>query len=95
MYHNNVFEYYKNLYDIVNDKSFVDDKSKYNQLVSHFYGIKEEWNTKWNLRPYYLDQDKTDGMISGSWKIEYAIFNLTYIYRTFDFKKDLLIYSAW
>jgi len=26
---------------------------------------------------------------------EYAIFNLVYIYRTFDWENDYLIYSGW
>jgi hypothetical protein len=45
--------------------------------------------------PYYLDEERTDGNIVSSWKYEYAIFNLVYIYRTFDFEKDYLIYSGW
>ncbi len=45
--------------------------------------------------PYYLDQEKTDGEIVQSWSKEYAIFNLVYIYRTFEWEKDYLIYSGW
>jgi hypothetical protein len=56
-----------------------------------------EWGRSFNLLPYYLDQppEKCDGFLVSSWDIEYAIFNLVYIYRTFDWEKDYLIYSGW
>jgi len=50
---------------------------------------------KYGMLPYNLDQIKSDGEIANSWLYEYAIFNLIYIYRTFDFDKNYLIYSAW
>lgn len=53
-----------------------------------------EWCSKF-LDPYYLDQEHTDGEIVASWQYEYAIFNLVYIYRTFDWDNDYLIYSGW
>ena len=53
-----------------------------------------EWGNKF-LNPYYLDEETTDGAIVKSWEYEYAIFNLVYIYRTFDWENDYLIYSAW
>lgn len=57
-----------------------------------------EWevDSKWGLKPYRLDERADcDGFITGSWKIEYSIFNLVYIYRTFDWDNDYLIYSGW
>lgn len=63
-------------------------------IKNHLRGKAEEWSGKY-IRPYYLDEDNTDGEIVSSWKIEYAIFNLVYIYRTFDWKNDYLIYSGW
>jgi hypothetical protein len=53
-----------------------------------------EWCGKFSI-PYYLDEETTDGEIVKSWKYEYSIFNLVYIYRTFDWENDYLIYSAW
>ena len=51
--------------------------------------------SKHGLLPYYLDEESSDGEIVNSWDYEYAIFNLVHIYRTFDWEKDYLIYSAW
>ena len=49
------------------------------------------------MMPYYLDteENKRDGSIARSWQYEYQIFNLTYIYSSFDWENDFLIYSAW
>lgn len=55
----------------------------------------DEWQGKFGLKPYYLDQEKTDGAIVSSWDWEYSIFNLVYIYRFFDWENDYLIYSGW
>lgn len=57
-------------------------------------GKVREWRSKF-LNPYYLDEEHTSGEIVKSWKYEYSIFNLVYIYRTFDWENDYLIYSAW
>ena len=67
------------------------------ELKAHVLGMKMEWvdALKYGGRPYYLDQEHTDGEIVSSWKSEYAIFNLVYIYRTFNWENDFLIYSAW
>lgn len=82
-YHNKILEYYKDL-------------KEGNEDIDVFLNGKiNEWNSPFNLRPYYLDQEKTDGFIVSSWKYEYAIFNLVYIYRSFDWENDFLIYSAW
>jgi hypothetical protein len=54
-----------------------------------------EWQGKFGLRPYYLDEQNTDGPIVASWYLEYAIFNLVHIYRFFDWENDYLIYSGW
>ena len=66
-----------------------------NRDIQEFLASRvREWCAKF-LTPYYLDQEKTDGEIVCSWQYEYAIFNLVYIYRTFNWEKDYLIYSAW
>jgi len=64
--------------------------------VERFFKEKvHEWKLDSYFRPYYLDEEKTDGFIVRSWKWEYAIFNIVYIYKTFDWENDYLIYSAW
>jgi hypothetical protein len=90
-YHESTNNYYQELMRLFNDK---DDKFE-RRISNHLLSKTNEWGKPYGRRPYYLDQENTDGFISGSWDIEYAIFNLVYIYRTFDFEKDLLIYSGW
>lgn len=65
-----------------------------NELISHFNFMNMEWGNGF-IKPYWLDEERTDGEIVRSWKIQYAIFNLVYIYRTFDWEKKYLIYSGW
>ena len=81
-YHDLIYQYYEKL---AQGKDNVDEfiRSKARQ-----------WCAK-SIDPYWLDQEKTDGAIVRSWEYEYAIFNLVYIYRTFDWETDYLIYSAW
>ena len=42
------------------------------------------------MKPYDLDDD-TDCIVN-SWKYEYVIFELVRIYKTFDWKNDVLLY---
>jgi hypothetical protein len=42
--------------------------------------------------PYNLE--KKDN-ITTSWKYEYSIFELVYIYKKFDWENDLLIYYGY
>jgi len=66
-----------------------------NKNVQMFINSRaREWCSNF-LNPYYLDEEETDGELVGSWQYEYSIFNLVYIYRTFDWETDYLIYSAW
>jgi hypothetical protein len=81
-YHDLVYQNYEKLAQGKGDaQSFLESRAR-------------EWCGKY-LSPYYLDEEKTDGAIVSSWQYEYAIFNLVYIYRTFDWEQDYLIYSAW
>jgi len=83
-YHKSIFEYYSKL-----------DKDNFE---NHIRSKVNEWDVEkpFGLKPYRLEEpDDCDGFITGSWKIEYAIFNLVYIYRTFDWDNDYLIYSGW
>ncbi len=66
-----------------------------------FHCIKErlrrgvfEWSVMEGgfIPAYKLDDLDSDEFISSSWSYEYAIFNLIYLYKTFDFKKNYLIY---
>ena len=83
-YHDEILEYYQSL-----------GTSKGADFDSHKRTMLSEWNRSFKSAPYFLDEDYTDGYIARSWKLEYTIFNLVYIYRTFDFDKEYLIYSGW
>ncbi len=88
-----------NLLKILRDKRkkyYPLDKHAFHDILCDQYAMLNEWDSKWTI-PYYLDEPEKekDGAIVRSWKMEYAIFNLVYIYQTFDWENDLLIYSGW
>ena len=84
-YHKSTHKYYKEME--------ADDFADYQRNKVN------EWDKdgQFSISPYYLDEpeENCDGFLVKSWKIEYAIFNLVYIYRTFDWENDYLIYSGW
>lgn len=83
-YHKKIYGNYKSLLDGEDPTIFLKSRTT-------------EWGKFLNLKPYYLDEpaENRDGFIASSWQFEYAIFNLTYIYSTFDWENDYLIYSGW
>lgn len=85
-YHNQVLDHYTKL---------KDQPDRY--LVPFIHCRIQTWSKEFDQFPYYLDRDpdKCDGFIVSSDYYEYAIFNLVYIYRSFDWENDYLIYSAW
>lgn len=98
-YNERVFEYYKNdaaiLRKICENKAIKDDEvEKLMDVCINTENKVREWEGRF-FKPYYLDEIRTDGYVARSWKYEYAIFNLVYIYRSFDWENDYLIYSGW
>jgi hypothetical protein len=91
-FRNDVFEYYSDLLTAVSSNPVAANAG----IIEHMSSYASEWEGKW-LKPYYLDEsdDHKDGAIVHSWKKEYAIFNLVYIYQTFDWENDFLIISGW
>jgi len=53
-----------------------------------------EWGitSEGRVQMYDLEGLRGHEPMNTSWRTEYAIFNLIYIYKTFDFKKNYLIY---
>lgn len=102
-YHEWTSEYMNKLYECacaINDLEYKLDPSinPKEEIMSFFHGMKQEWEReKYSLAPYYLDEpdEKRDGRVIGSWKIQYSVLNLVYIYQTLDWENDLLIYSGW
>lgn len=88
-YHQSTYDYFKGLLNKI-------EKGNYTEVEDHIQGKVLEWEKNdWEVYPYYLDQEFTDGVVVRSWKIEYSIFNIVHIYRNFDWGNDYLIYSGW
>lgn len=63
----------------------------------HVRDMALEWGVAgWfeNSQPYDLSDDSRKE-ITNSWKYEYVIFQLIYIYRTFDWKRNVMIYYGY
>lgn len=58
-------------------------------IIQHVRNFRTEWTC---LTPY--DLEKGDE-ITGSWKYEYAIFELVRIYKSFDWKKNVMMYYGY
>lgn len=89
MYHDNIAMMYTEAAE-TKEKACQHIEEKIRTWIKYSYA-------KFGYLPYYLDEPErdSDGAIAKSWTYEYAIFNLVHIYRTFDWEKDYLIYSAW
>jgi hypothetical protein len=64
------------------------------KLIDHIRGFGNEWgvDTFINMLPYDLDKGEE---VTTSWKYEYSIFELVRIYKTFDWKKNVMIYYGF
>lgn len=65
------------------------------KLIDHVRSMALDWGVSgWfkDQLPYSLDPEKD--MVT-SWKYEYAIFNLVLLYRTFDWKRNVMIYYGY
>lgn len=58
-------------------------------MWQHIRSFSSEWN---DLIPYNLEHGE---QITTSWKFEYGIFELVRIYKTFAWKKDVLVYYGY
>ncbi|MGF1781122.1 hypothetical protein [Vibrio fluvialis] len=98
-------EYYRDLFQDV--AKFLPDPSRHShgdtlnikdpdtigRLMAMLYSKQNDWNS--DLSKVVQLEPGKDGEITGSWSIEYAIFNLVHILKTFDWENDYLIYSGW
>lgn len=65
------------------------------RLIDHVRSMALDWGVSgWfnDQLPYSLDPEKD---LVTSWKYEYAIFNLVLLYRTFDWKRNVMIYYGY
>lgn len=60
------------------------------KMIEHIRSFRVEWT---HLSPFDLHNDKP--AITTSWKFEYGIFELVRIYKSFDWKKDVMYYYGW
>lgn len=66
------------------------------RLIHHVRDMATEWGVTSFLSdyvPYSTDLDKSQ--IVTSWKYEYEIFELVRIYKTFDWKKNVMIFYGY
>lgn len=97
-YKSEIAEFYQ---DMFNDASkYLDarvlnitDASVAGRIIGMLNNKANDWNSDWS-KVIQLETGK-DGEITGSWSMEYAVFNLVYILKTFDWENDYLIYSGW
>ncbi len=67
----------------------------------HLEMKKRRWSltlpSSGKIRPYFLKTDKMKckNVITNDEALEYQIFNLTFIYNTFDWENDYLIFNGW
>ena len=92
IYTNKVKTYYQNLLSNIDwykvkkeNVKDIDSKILYD-MIYHINGMSSEWNY---LTPYDLYRGDE---VTTSWKYEYNIFELVRIYKTFDWKKNYMVY---
>lgn len=59
------------------------------EMIDHIRSMRSEWTV---LTPYDL---KKGDEITSSWKYEYGIFELVRIYKSFDWKRNVMIYYGY
>lgn len=59
------------------------------KIIEHVRSMRTEWT--W-LEPYDLEKGVS---ITSSWKYEYGIFELVRIYKTFDWKRNVMVYYGY
>ncbi len=58
-------------------------------MIEHIRSMRTEWTC---LTPYNLEKGNS---VTTSWKYEYGIFELVRIYKSFDWKKNVMIYYGY
>lgn len=66
-----------------------DEQNALWKIIDHVRSMRTEWTA---MTPYDLNRGDE---ATTSWKYEYAIFELVRIYKTFDWKKNVMIYYGY
>lgn len=67
-----------------------DEQTALFKIMEHIRTMRTEWTC---LTPFDLDDGRDE--ITTSWKYEYGIFELVRIYKSFDWKKNVMIYYGY
>ena len=67
----------------------LNEQSALFKMIEHIRSYRTEWT---HLTPYNLEEGQE---ITTSWKYEYGVFELVRIYKTFDWKNDVMIYYGY
>jgi hypothetical protein len=78
----------KDLTKIIDGKASTYESDKLKRSFTH---SRNEWTATNGYLPYSI---KGDELVS-SWVFEYAIFELVYIFKTFDFNENVLYLIQW
>ena len=81
------FNQTKHEFDFSNITS--DEQTALYKIIRHVRSLRTEWV---DLDIFNLEDGDS---ITSSWKFEYAIFELVRIYKSFDWKKDIMIYHCY
>lgn len=66
------------------------DENNPEKLLQYSIANLSEWDMGWAI-----DLNKDNPSISTSWKYEYIVFELVRIYKSFDYKNNILIYCGY
>jgi hypothetical protein len=84
-----VYMYPDNKYSFDFTKITDEEQSALYDIIKHVRDMRIEWTS---LRPFDLT---TGDEVTTSWKYEYSIFELVRIYKSFDWKKNVMIYYGY
>ena len=66
-----------------------DEQTALFKIIEHIRSMRTEWT---HLTPFDLEKGEE---ITTSWKFEYGIFELVRIYKSFDWKRNVMIYYGY
>lgn len=94
--------YNDEIVELLSDQIEQIEKGKTDIGLFNLMQKRDRWNLTigdHKIRPYKLKETNNDKMMDGAivsdGAMEYQIFNVVFIYNTFDWDKDVLILSGW
>lgn len=83
------YEYPEKNYKFDFTKITQEEQNSMFKIIEHIRGMRTEWT---QLTPFNLENEQS---ITTSWKYEYGIFELVRIYKSFDWKRNIMYYAGW